>query len=839
MGNVQPESVCFGPENSNCQYLELNDSRQDRTNHEESSALNPFCNSMVAEGQLTSRNFEVPDMGKKISKNMVFKKCNTKEKNKDSSIEHIPPKCQRQTDVKCTKAESRPSHTVINHQKSSFQNQDPQRGSTEKEQGGSIKPPHTEMGKSIKDSADDKTRNPGELPGMDKCGKQHFPNCSLDKPTGEIQISKTFSAIPQSAQLPQNAPSCKKQQHLEPQPSQVLWLMQNSRTDNSMTPSDNVLISHRGIPLDGKAVPDNMVTDMNIKAPMSNNGPIIANEMSQPSKNIPDNPISLKPSAICQTKFSVMPPMNMTDFQFGGNFKVQMDKEAHSFNFTRQSPNKSKSIKSKQIKNVLQRIQPPNDNLSLPSFSFTDAFIPGSHVKCSQWSKDNTCPLCENLELSNLKSSVKVDMPKKAKVFKNANTSTSELEIPLQVAMVDSSCQTSEDMYITKSQVKTKCKQPSSKPPKKETDLQLPDISSTTPSILEFKGEMPKSDLSTRPKIPSPQCHDSFNTKEKPTDFIQGPSDQLTKHTVIDVGQGRKTPRPKCPTLEKPLQRTPEKLQELKKVNFVEDKSQMTSKSRPVKSKILAQWPCPVLAPATVKSSKQINAKAQYKINELTQHTGDKAPAAAPPGAKEYIMPAKTETTKPAQKMAKAGIVLSQEPTHLISESPKYQSVNVKANRQCKKPRASSKNSKHNLIIRQSSKNISDSSPQNTPSALAEDQPKDVMENIPTSKLSNHKTPQDITKCQREDVLGARLEQKEPQRWENFQVDTACSMKPQRKVNLPPNVEAWLSVSQNWLAEPVWITTLKLASSLVTGTRLWMDHWEVEDRKGNIKEHWG
>ncbi|XP_073497733.1 gametogenetin [Phyllobates terribilis] len=63
-------------------------------------------------------------------------------------------------------------------------------------------------------------------------------------------------------------------------------------------------------------------------------------------------------------------------------------------------------------------------------------------------------------------------------------------------------------------------------------------------------------------------------------------------------------------------------------------------------------------------------------------------------------------------------------------------------------------------------------------------------------------------------------------RWKDFYVDNHCTMKcicRHRPGKLPPNVVRWFSVSQNKLAEPMWVTTLKVASSLVAGTRLLLE----------------
>ncbi|XP_073405209.1 gametogenetin [Dendrobates tinctorius] len=64
-------------------------------------------------------------------------------------------------------------------------------------------------------------------------------------------------------------------------------------------------------------------------------------------------------------------------------------------------------------------------------------------------------------------------------------------------------------------------------------------------------------------------------------------------------------------------------------------------------------------------------------------------------------------------------------------------------------------------------------------------------------------------------------------RWKDFYVDNHCTMKCRcrhRPGKLPSNVVRWFSVSQNKPTEPMWITTLKVASSLVAGTRLLLDH---------------
>ncbi|KAE8585781.1 hypothetical protein XENTR_v10021452 [Xenopus tropicalis] len=59
-----------------------------------------------------------------------------------------------------------------------------------------------------------------------------------------------------------------------------------------------------------------------------------------------------------------------------------------------------------------------------------------------------------------------------------------------------------------------------------------------------------------------------------------------------------------------------------------------------------------------------------------------------------------------------------------------------------------------------------------------------------------------------------------------FQADTTCNMRSQCKHHPgkpPSNVISWLFTLQDTQTEPVWITTLKLASCLVTGIKLWLE----------------
>ncbi|XP_068106668.1 uncharacterized protein [Hyperolius riggenbachi] len=80
------------------------------------------------------------------------------------------------------------------------------------------------------------------------------------------------------------------------------------------------------------------------------------------------------------------------------------------------------------------------------------------------------------------------------------------------------------------------------------------------------------------------------------------------------------------------------------------------------------------------------------------------------------------------------------------------------------------------------------------------------------------------------------VEEQPSRRWEDFVVDRACTRKCRCKHlqrNLPPNVTSWLSVSENKLCEPVWITTLMLASSIVAASKLVLDscsQWDSTDR---------
>uniref|UniRef100_H0W988 Gametotin n=2 Tax=Cavia porcellus TaxID=10141 RepID=H0W988_CAVPO len=65
--------------------------------------------------------------------------------------------------------------------------------------------------------------------------------------------------------------------------------------------------------------------------------------------------------------------------------------------------------------------------------------------------------------------------------------------------------------------------------------------------------------------------------------------------------------------------------------------------------------------------------------------------------------------------------------------------------------------------------------------------------------------------------------------WPPFQVLNSCPCKcycrhqPHHR-RLPSNVSAWLSTTTNHLSEPPWVTTIKLAGSLVAG----LEHYDLQ-----------
>ncbi|XP_062454178.1 gametogenetin [Rhea pennata] len=69
-------------------------------------------------------------------------------------------------------------------------------------------------------------------------------------------------------------------------------------------------------------------------------------------------------------------------------------------------------------------------------------------------------------------------------------------------------------------------------------------------------------------------------------------------------------------------------------------------------------------------------------------------------------------------------------------------------------------------------------------------------------------------------------------RWPPFQVGDSCPRrchcKHQDPRRLPRNVSAWLAPSANHLAEPPWVSTAILASSLVAGTEFLLDAYEEQ-----------
>ncbi|XP_029475954.1 gametogenetin [Rhinatrema bivittatum] len=69
-------------------------------------------------------------------------------------------------------------------------------------------------------------------------------------------------------------------------------------------------------------------------------------------------------------------------------------------------------------------------------------------------------------------------------------------------------------------------------------------------------------------------------------------------------------------------------------------------------------------------------------------------------------------------------------------------------------------------------------------------------------------------------------------RWPSFQVDGSCTRKCHCKHTsprkLPANVASWLATSRNTLIEPTWVSTLKLAGSLVAGTKFCLDYYDLK-----------
>ncbi|KAM5236716.1 gametogenetin [Ctenodactylus gundi] len=70
--------------------------------------------------------------------------------------------------------------------------------------------------------------------------------------------------------------------------------------------------------------------------------------------------------------------------------------------------------------------------------------------------------------------------------------------------------------------------------------------------------------------------------------------------------------------------------------------------------------------------------------------------------------------------------------------------------------------------------------------------------------------------------------------WQPFQVLNSCSSKcycrhRPRHRRLPRNVSAWLTTTTNHLSEPPWITTIKLAGSLVAG----LEHYDLQATHSN------
>ncbi|XP_078517196.1 uncharacterized protein LOC144781977 [Lissotriton helveticus] len=72
--------------------------------------------------------------------------------------------------------------------------------------------------------------------------------------------------------------------------------------------------------------------------------------------------------------------------------------------------------------------------------------------------------------------------------------------------------------------------------------------------------------------------------------------------------------------------------------------------------------------------------------------------------------------------------------------------------------------------------------------------------------------------------------------WPSFQVDSSCPNKclsiNQTERRLPENVDKWLTSSKNYLIEPSWVSTLKLAGSLVAGTKFCLDYYDLQSVHG-------
>ncbi|XP_069798741.1 gametogenetin [Dendropsophus ebraccatus] len=105
------------------------------------------------------------------------------------------------------------------------------------------------------------------------------------------------------------------------------------------------------------------------------------------------------------------------------------------------------------------------------------------------------------------------------------------------------------------------------------------------------------------------------------------------------------------------------------------------------------------------------------------------------------------------------------------------------------------------------------------------DQSLEVLQNKTTSDPSStQEVPGSNVDVENDDP--DKAPKRQPGKWKEFYVDTSCTMICRSRHGpgkLPPNVVRWFSVSQIKLVEPIWITTLKIASTLVAGTKFVMD----------------
>ncbi|XP_069500459.1 protein split ends-like [Ambystoma mexicanum] len=74
-------------------------------------------------------------------------------------------------------------------------------------------------------------------------------------------------------------------------------------------------------------------------------------------------------------------------------------------------------------------------------------------------------------------------------------------------------------------------------------------------------------------------------------------------------------------------------------------------------------------------------------------------------------------------------------------------------------------------------------------------------------------------------------------RWPSFRIDNSCTNKYQNthqtERRLPENVDKWFASSKNSLIEPSWVSTLKLAGSLVAGTKFCLDYYDLQSVQGD------